>query len=152
MLKLFLYFLLLFFFSNFSAFSSDFKSSSIRVKSSANMLNLIILLSILIPFTFFLYLILLATINRYADRGQPCLTPLYNLKYPPVLPLLITVDLILLYIILIYPNICSPKFTCFNTFNKNSSLCSQRLSQNLYLKRVWLCLFVRLKKRCLAKV
>ncbi len=111
------------FFSNCSAFSTDFKSCSIRVKSSANMVSLIILLSILIPFVFFSYLILLARIsivkiNRYAYRGQPCLTPLSNLKYLPVLTLLITVDSILLYIILIYSIICSPKFTCFNTFNK----------------------------------
>ncbi len=112
----------LMFYINFSVFSTDFKSCSIRVKSSANMLNLIIILSILIPLIFFSYLILLAKIsivmqNRYADKGKPCLTPHSNLKYPPLLPLLITVNSILSYMILIYPTIFSPKFTCFNTFN-----------------------------------
>ncbi len=70
MLKLFLYFLLLFFsmlilnpeqrlkfFRNFSAFSTDFKYCSIRVKSSANRLNLIMLLSILIPFIYFSHIL-----------------------------------------------------------------------------------------------
>ncbi len=70
----------LMFFCNCSAFSIDFKSCSIRVKSSANILNLNILLSIFILLCFSHILFLLAEIsiaktNKYADRGLPCLTP-----------------------------------------------------------------------------
>ncbi len=110
-------------FNNFRAYSIDFRSCSMRVRSSANKLILIMLLSILIPLMFLSYLILLARIsiakiNDYADRGHPCLTPLSSLKYPPVLQLLIIVDSILLYIILIYPINLSPTFTSFSTLNK----------------------------------
>ncbi len=88
-------------FNNFRAYSIDFRSCTMRVRSSANTLILIIVLSHLIPLMFLSYLILLARlsiakINKYADRGHHCLTPLSSLKYPPVLPLLITVDSILL--------------------------------------------------------
>ncbi len=63
-----------------------------RVRSSANRLILIILLSILIPLMFLSYRIFLARIsiakiNKYADRGHPC----SSLKYH-VLSLLIVDD------------------------------------------------------------
>ncbi len=33
-----------------------------------------------------------AVINRYADKGHPCLTPTWRLKLLPVLPLFKTVE------------------------------------------------------------
>ncbi len=67
-------------FYNFRAYAIDFRSCSMRVRSSANRLIVIILLSILIPLMFLSSLILLGRIsidkiNKYADRGHPCLTP-----------------------------------------------------------------------------
>ncbi len=59
--------------------------------SSARGLILISLLSALIPFIFVSDLILVASVskakvNKYAERGQPCLTPSCNLKNLPEEP------------------------------------------------------------------
>ncbi len=66
-------------------FSTEFRSLRINVMSSARRLILISVLSIMITFMSLLFLILLARtsidrIKRYAESGQPCLTPLPNLK------------------------------------------------------------------------
>ncbi len=72
--------------------------------SSARRLILIYFLSILIPFIYVSFHILFARVskevmNKYADNGHQCRTPLSSLKNLPVLPLFKTVDSIFLYIV-----------------------------------------------------
>ncbi len=71
---------------------TESKSCSIKVMSSARRLILISLLSTLIPFLFLSDLIFVASvskakINKYAERGQPYLTPRCNLNNLPEGPL-----------------------------------------------------------------
>ncbi len=102
---------------------TDSKSERIMVISSANKLTLISLLFIFILYIFLSFLILLAVvswivINTTTDRGQPWLTPIYNINMFPVLPLLSTVDTMFLYIVFTYPINSSPKLTFLSVLNK----------------------------------
>ncbi len=72
--------------------------------SSANKLNLISLLSILITLMLVFFLNVFAkvsnaVINKYPDNGHPSFTPHWSLKYLLVVLLFKTVDAILLYMV-----------------------------------------------------
>ena len=82
-------------YSNSFASKTDFVSDNNRVRSSAYCVNLNSCLLHLFHLFSYYWLTLLDKIstpkvNKYGDKGSPCLTPRLTLKYFVVSPLLIT--------------------------------------------------------------